>query len=864
MTRFDRLRRMGREEASWRARAAGRIHRDRIRHWCRPPKWDRGALASALAPHLVDPFLRTHLARRDWAAAQRTLSRLVAERKSLHALDWHDADRVRQAILARWPGAADDARARADRLLAGRHALLGYDDLDFAHAGRAIDWSYDPVHHRQAPARFWADVPYLDPACGDHKIIWELNRHQHWLTLGRALWLTRERRYGFAIIEQLTDWLDANPPLTGVNWASMLELAFRSLSWTWALHFLLADTTAGTSPFDARPWLIDLLIGLDRQLTHVERNLSHYFSPNTHLTGEALALYVVGRTVPELAASPRWAATGRDVLLREIETQIGPDGGHAERSMHYHRYTLDFYLLALQVAERSGDREAAGAFRGAVARLAAFARHLADDQGRLPMIGDDDGGMLFPMLRRNPLDVRDALALAAVALGDASLAPWGVPEEAVWLRGGELPPLGGSRNAGLPPKGGSHTGDGYTVIRDARGGHLVFDTGVHGFLNGGHAHADALAVTVTVDNHPLLIDPGTATYTMDPERRDRFRHSLSHNTLTLDGRSSSEPAGPFHWRTRTDARRDVLRVTPHLSWAEGSHDGYGAARHRRSIVHERSGGWLILDEVAGRGRHTIDLCWHFDPAWQVTCESKARLRATGPGGTIAWLLHEPGGLSLARGDEDSGLGWCAPLYGQVVPTWTARFTHHAAAPVGLFTWIAATLDDPREPCLERLHVEHDPGAPAYGVRIRHGEREDVVLLRPGDPPRRESRAASTRDYHTDARLLSVTMRDGQVAALALADGAHALALGDGLISVAADRPVDDLHVAIEADAIELTASVPPPRIQLQGAAVSRARLARLNGREIALARPGRIDTIAIPAAEWSAPPARETRTTCVA
>ena len=25
---------------------------------------------------------------------------------------------------------------------------------------------------------------YLDASCGDHKIIWELNRHQHWLVLG--------------------------------------------------------------------------------------------------------------------------------------------------------------------------------------------------------------------------------------------------------------------------------------------------------------------------------------------------------------------------------------------------------------------------------------------------------------------------------------------------------------------------------------------------------------------------------------------------------------------------------------------------------------------------------------------------------
>src|SRR6185503_1307041 len=114
------------------------------------------------------------------------------------------------------------------------------------------------------------------------------------------------------------------------------------------------------------PWLVDLLISLDRQLTHVEENLSYYFSPNTHLLGEALALYVSGRALPELAASARRQSTGRAILLDEIERQIGADGGHCERSTHYHRYTLDFYALALAVARITGDEAAAARFADAV------------------------------------------------------------------------------------------------------------------------------------------------------------------------------------------------------------------------------------------------------------------------------------------------------------------------------------------------------------------------------------------------------------------------------------------------------------------------------------------------------------------
>ena len=141
-----------------------------------------------------------------------------------------------------------------------------------------------------------------------------------------------------------------NPPGQGINWASMLELAFRCLSWTWAVEFFCGDAER-----DDDPWLVDLLVGLDRQLDHIAHNLSHYFSPNTHLTGEALALYAVSLAFPELRKSRARADLGRAILLREIERQVRDDGGHAELSGHYHRYSTDFYLLALLVARASAD-----------------------------------------------------------------------------------------------------------------------------------------------------------------------------------------------------------------------------------------------------------------------------------------------------------------------------------------------------------------------------------------------------------------------------------------------------------------------------------------------------------------------------
>ena len=157
---------------------------------------------------------------------------------------------------------------------------------------------------------------------------------------------------------------------------------------------------------------------------------------------------------------------------------------------------------------------------------------------------------------------------------------------------------------------------GYFVSRGADGSHLIFDAGPHGFLNGGHAHADALSIVLTVAGEPLFVDPGTGTYTMDPATRDRFRSSQMHNTLVLEGRDHAIPRGAFHWHARTDARMLIARTGTDLDFAVGTHDGYAPHRHIRAIVIMRGVGWLIVDRVVGPGTIAADTWWHLHPSWQ--------------------------------------------------------------------------------------------------------------------------------------------------------------------------------------------------------------------------------------------------------
>ena len=840
-SRLDRLRRMSLREGRWRVHDALHIVAERAAVTA-GARWNRRDLARVLSESARDAC-GADIDRKHWRDVQNALESRIQGRPARFVLDSWSAPAIRDQVIAHWPDAPRHAAARADRLLDGVFDLLGFQGVQCAADGR-IDWHADPVHLRRAPQVFYADVPFLSPEVGDHKVIWELNRHQHFLALGRAAWLTGDPRYTNAIRSQLIDWLVNNPPYVGINWASMLEIGFRAISWTWALHCLLGshDRQSGDSP-----WLVDMLVALDRQLTHVERHLSYYFSPNTHLTGEALALYVVGTAVPELASSARWAGTGRRILLEEIDRQILGDGGHVERSTHYQRYTLDFYLLATLTARLAGDAEAACRFAEAARRTAEFTRTMADARGRLPLLGDDDGGMLWPITGRECCDVRDSLALAAAVLESPGLAAWGPAEEAVWIAGSNAP----AAEAQMPAPGSRlFDNTGYFVARTFDGSHAVLDVGPHGYRNGGHAHSDALSLTLSMEGRPLLIDPGTSTYTMDAGLRNLMRSTASHNTLTIDDRSQSLPAGPFHWHSTVDARTIAWRSSPAFDWIEAVHDGYFPARHRRTVVRTRHAGWLIVDTVRGPGRHVAAAHWHFDRAWRVMAEN-GRVRATHDDGRAVWMLSCGGELTLHRGDRERGFGWCAPVYGQLEPTTMARLATDGDLPILFATWIDSARAH-ASPRLRTTRISDTFGCEAIVVELLDDARRHVFLIRESA---RAGHMCRVGDFETDAAMLHYVEEDGRLAALSIAGGRHCLTTREHWLSLAADEAIHDLQVTARGDGLAFESTDPPTCLTVYGSVGDGT--ARANGRDLPLSSKPTAGILLINDSDW---PPSSTRT----
>src|SRR5208283_3543402 len=181
-------------------------------------------------------------------------------------------DSVLALLKERLPGRAEQIIQEANQVCGHRFDLLGYLALNYgSRQGWNIDWHLDAVHGKRAPKKAFYRVRYLDYAeCGDSKVIWELNRHQHLLTLAKAYRLTHDRRYADEILRQRRHWLAENPYPVGINWSSSLEVAFRSLSWLWTYHLL--QGSPGIPDFRDE-WLP----GLALHGRHIERYLSTYF-----------------------------------------------------------------------------------------------------------------------------------------------------------------------------------------------------------------------------------------------------------------------------------------------------------------------------------------------------------------------------------------------------------------------------------------------------------------------------------------------------------------------------------------------------------------------------------------------------------
>lgn len=613
--------------------------------------------------------------------------------------------------------------SEADEIMLHRFRLLGYRDLNY---GVEIDWHLDAVHGKRAPLKPWYKIRFLDfERVGDHKIIWELNRHQHVVTLAKAAALTGKAEYVTEIQHQFYSWQKANPYPFGINWGSSLEVAFRSLSWLWVRN-LMARPSLGepslskaksesTSSFDG-----DLLRGLARHGRYIERYLSIYFSPNTHLIGEAVALFFVGTLCREIPHAARWQQKGLAILVEEAKRQVRSDGVYFEQSLYYHVYALDFFLHARALASRNAI-EVPPEFDAILKKMLEVLRVLCRN-GTPEGFGDDDGGRVFNPRRNRAEHMSDPLALGACLYREESTQQSAeVTEEAIWLFGAAaLSAQAKGSHRELSSCSFEHGGLYILASEDEHRGQMLVDAGPHGTGHGGHGHADGLSVRLSLDGQRWLIDPGAYVYISNNDERNQFRGTAAHNTLRVDKLDQAVPDTPFSWRDLPNVRTERWEAGHGFTLFEGCHDGYTRLAepvlHRRTIFYLHGDYWLIRDVADGRGDHELELFWHFAPEVNVAV-ARDTVVAKGHGRELALLS-----AGSAEWQHSVEQGWVSPAYGEKIPAPLAVFRARLRLPTE-----HATLLLPVKAQLGRLRVDDSAQTSGAYIYERDAVTDQIVF-----------------------------------------------------------------------------------------------------------------------------------------
>lgn len=408
-------------------------------------------------------------------------------------------------------------------------------------------WTTHPVTGAQTPSTHWRSIDYMNGIAGaDVKFIWELNRHQPLVRIAQGYFVTRRPELAERVVALLDEWVDANPPARGINWTSSLEIAFRAIAWCW-IWSLTADSPAWT---DER--LSRFLVSLWHHARHIDRYDSTHHSPNTHLTGELLALLYVGLTFPELKRARRWAERGRAVLTSELDRQLLRDGMHFEQSIGYHRYTAEFYLHFTLLARAAGE-PVSPAIAARVRQLVGVSWLTRRPDGTWPVIGDEDSGSTL-LLGTSDAQSQSTILAVGAALFDERVWLNGVDDAgrngAWWLLDAASWNALGTMTPEPPPLSGYLRNAKYFMGREHAGAdawYCLVDAGPHGGDRTGHAHTDVGHVEIARGNVHIVADPGCASYTTNPAQRDWCRSEQAHACLVVDGVPLAVPAGPFAW-----------------------------------------------------------------------------------------------------------------------------------------------------------------------------------------------------------------------------------------------------------------------------------------------------------------------------
>lgn len=486
--------------------------------------------------------------------------------------------------------------------------LLGFGEKSF---GKDIHWTRDPLSNYVWPLDYHRDIKLIRTDGSDVRVLWELNRLGHFITLARAYSSTNDERYSAEFFDQLQSWVDQNPYGRGPNWSCAMEVALR------AINLLTAFEMFRLSPQLNAEFLSFFLKLLQRHGSYIRRNLEFsYIATSNHYLSDVVGLLWLGLMVPELRGADEWRDFGLSQMASEMDKQVLADGVDFEASTGYHRFITELLLYSFLLC-RANNVEIDERYWSKLHKMLTYIRAYLRPDGFAPLIGDTDSGRVLPVGHRNAADHAYVLKIGAAVFNDPALETeqtisQAFPEAGIYIM---------------------RDGDLYLCFNAS-------DAGING--RGSHGHNDALSIEVSAGGRAFIVDPGTYVYSANLVKRHEFRSTAYHSTVQIDGDEQSTIDVNMPFVIGNEAKPRVLEWSTNKDsdTVVAEHYGYSPLIHRRSITfnkHERT--WLIDDEFFGDGEHIYEARFHFDAGLDVSVRGTIVEARDGDAGLLVSLLN---------------------------------------------------------------------------------------------------------------------------------------------------------------------------------------------------------------------------------
>jgi heparinase II/III-like protein len=604
--------------------------------------------------------------------------------------------------------------AAAEAVAKHRWPLLGFGEKDFDHP---INWHRDPLSGRIWPLDYHADISLWHRDGSDIRVLWELNRLGHLVTLGRAYVLTRANRaaekngearsFDQEFFLQLESWQQQNPLGRGANWACAMEVALR------AINLLAAFALFKNSPALTKERLLLWLKIFDQHGAHIRRNLefSHVTTSNHYLSDVAGLLWL-GIMLPELQSAAEWRDWALAELLREMDKQVLADGADYEGATGYHRFVLELFFYSFLLC-RANQISIPEKYWLKLHAMLAYLRGILRPDGTLPLVGDYDDGAVFAAPTGTTSEL-NLLAIGAAAFKDPQfkLTRDRAPAELLWILGEEgLQDYEALDSAIEETPSQAFPDAGIYVLRQGDLA-LLFSTGNQ--QKGSptsHRHNDVLSVEVSAHGRTFIVDPGTYVYTADLHERQLFRSTAYHSTIQIDNEEQQTIHADEPFKNGAEAKVRVLEwtSTKQQDRVIAEHTGYERLRepvtHRRAITFDKGNGWwFIEDELGGRGDHAIAARFHFDAELEVGLFDEQSVLVKDPLLDVQLFVCFWGARDGLRLELEPQ--FVSRNYGSKLPSMTACWSIQTSVPYKLY-WAIVPVG-PKENLEERLKILRSP------------------------------------------------------------------------------------------------------------------------------------------------------------